>query len=342
MRKSLTTFAGTLAAAGLLTISSVSIGQNTPESETPQPPAAAEQSEQTAEETAEKAENNGDAAKDKAAEDSASASNEAESAADSAEESDSNEQESNDKQQQQDAVENSQETSDNESNNNRDSDKDPEKDKDTDEQASDAERKSDSDAQDKLNTPPVPEQARDANANSNAPRDANWRMVGYQNQWWYYSPQGQWMIHRGDQWRPYNSANARQLRNENGSRMTANRQSPQRYSTGYRGVDESQSMDSQPATTRQSATPVRYDRCGRAFICQNGQRVYVQMQNEARPTTANKSVVSENSYDAQPTLADERVESRSYDVDGDADDVGRPTPARDELRSVPPAPPKAE
>ncbi|MCO6048142.1 MSCRAMM family adhesin SdrC [Aeoliella sp. ICT_H6.2] len=337
MRKSLTTFAGTLAAAGLLTISSVSIGQNTPESETPQPPAAAEQSEQTAEETAEKAENNGDVAKDKAAEDSASASNEAESAADSAEESVSNQQESNDKQQQ-DAVENSQERSDNESNNNWDS----EKDKDTDEQASDAERKSDSDAQDKLNAPPVPEQARDANANSNAPRDANWRMVGYQNQWWYYSPQGQWMIHRGDQWRPYNSANARQLRYEDGARMTANRQSPQRYSTGYRGVEESQSMDSQPATTRQSATPVRYDRCGRAFICQNGQRIYVQMQNETQPTTANKSVVSENANNAQPTLADERVESRSYDVDGDADDIGRPTPARDELRSVPPAPPKAE
>ena len=57
---------------------------------------------------------------------------------------------------------------------------------------------------------PVPPEAKAA-ASAAAPAAASatgdkWRFVWHNNQWWYYKPNGQWMIHDGNAWHPQESA----------------------------------------------------------------------------------------------------------------------------------------
>lgn len=341
MRKSFTTFAATLAAAGLLSLGSVTVGQDTAEPSQTPPPATEQASENvadTASDNPEVAKDTSDASADSLdnsfmenSNETTDAANQENVAADEAEEAATNEQ-----QNVENKVENSEQKAEQSANNGQ-TDAKEQSDSLDEQRASSKENKAKQDDQGSLVTPPVPEQARDSAANSDAPRDANWRMVGYQNQWWYYTPQGQWMIRQGNQWRPYNASNARSQRTYDDARMTANRQSTERYSTGYRGVDETQSTNSQ-TMIQQSAAQLHYDRCGRAFICENGHRVYVQVEDHGRSYTSNKVTTS----NSQPTLADESEASSYSDTSGDADNIGRPTPVRDQMRSIPPAPPKAE
>jgi hypothetical protein len=62
-------------------------------------------------------------------------------------------------------------------------------------------------------------------ANINVGND-NWRMVRYNNEWWYYTPQNSWMYYRDNNWSAYDAGTFRPL---------------QRYRTAFRGLN--QNMD---------------------------------------------------------------------------------------------------
>jgi hypothetical protein len=51
----------------------------------------------------------------------------------------------------------------------------------------------------------------------------NWRMVRYNNEWWYYTPQNSWMYHRDNNWQAYDAGTFRPL---------------QRYRTAFRGLNQ--------------------------------------------------------------------------------------------------------
>jgi len=53
-----------------------------------------------------------------------------------------------------------------------------------------------------------------------------WRMVRYNNEWWYYTPQNSWMYYRDNNWSAYDAGTFRPL---------------QRYRTAFRGLN--QNMD---------------------------------------------------------------------------------------------------
>jgi gas vesicle protein len=54
----------------------------------------------------------------------------------------------------------------------------------------------------------------------------NWRMVRYNGEWWYWTPQNTWMFHRDNNWQAYEAGTFRPL---------------QRYRTAFRGLN--QNMD---------------------------------------------------------------------------------------------------
>ncbi|WP_442481276.1 hypothetical protein [Aeoliella sp. SH292] len=178
----------------------------------------------------------------------------------------------------------------------------------------DRENRDNADDDKQLSPPEVPEQARDRDANAREDVNADWRMVDHDGVTWFYSPSGQWHIRQGDSrtWHAYhdgmhhgdlhlgrdsysydnyNSGDRSVIRNDG----RASNDGGQGYSTGYRGEEVYQSGNGE-----QHAQHVRYDRCGRAYVCVNGRAMYVD--------------VSETSHDdqpsdgQQPTMADEQYQ----------------------------------
>ncbi|HMO85358.1 MAG TPA: hypothetical protein PKC18_10610, partial [Lacipirellulaceae bacterium] len=46
-----------------------------------------------------------------------------------------------------------------------------------------------------------------ATAGADADRNARWRFKQHNGEWWYWTPQNQWMYHRGGQWQNYDANN---------------------------------------------------------------------------------------------------------------------------------------
>jgi hypothetical protein len=116
-------------------------------------------------------------------------------------------------------------------------------------------------------TPNTPYQAR-AGAGIDSGRDARWRFARHNNEWWYYTPQNEWMYHRDGNWQEF-SQDSYQPTNQ-GQQLAQGQQfnQGQQYSAGYRGMEQgqfNQGMNQQ----------VRHDHQGRAYICENGQAVYL-------------------------------------------------------------------
>jgi hypothetical protein len=93
-------------------------------------------------------------------------------------------------------------------------------------------------------TPAVPAQA---SVGGPVDRNASWRRVNHNGDWWYYSPNNTWSYYRNNQWTPYVAET-----------YTPN---PQYASSS------TQSLDSQQM--------VFIDSGGRAVICQNGRIAFV-------------------------------------------------------------------
>lgn len=151
--------------------------------------------------------------------------------------------------------------------------------------------------EDRQSSPPeVPEQARDQNVNAHEARDADWRTVRHEGMMWYYAPNGQWHIRSGNHWQVYHDGAMPAHRNANGTERSLVRDhAPQRHSTGYRGeqTDPSKSV-------HENAPPLRYDRCGRPYICVNGRAVYVEVTESSQHAST--------SDQRQPTMADEQYQ----------------------------------
>jgi hypothetical protein len=126
-------------------------------------------------------------------------------------------------------------------------------------------------------TPDLPLQAR-AGATLRAGeelRDARWRFAQHNGEWWYYSPENNWMYHRDGQWNEFAedsfvpNAGAGQFGGE--------------YASGYRGVDQGGAVGADQYGGDQfaqgQAYTLQYDENGREFICDNGQRVYFDDQS---------------------------------------------------------------
>jgi hypothetical protein len=151
-------------------------------------------------------------------------------------------------------------------------------------------------------TPNTPIQAR-AGANLAAvdqSREARWRFARHNGEWWYYTPQNEWMYHRGNDWQRF-SQDSFQPMNQ-GQQFNEGQQfaqdqpldQSQQYSSGYRGVDQGQPMpdQGQAIQTQGAQQQVRYDRQGRAFICENGRPLYLdegQFQGEGQYDQAQMS-----------------------------------------------------
>ncbi|HEX6961689.1 MAG TPA: hypothetical protein VF175_07475 [Lacipirellula sp.] len=120
-------------------------------------------------------------------------------------------------------------------------------------------------------TPATPYQARGGEGIDNS-RDARWRFSRHNGEWWYYNNDDQWMYHRDGEWQQFSQDEFQPL-NQNqqfaqGGQQFQNQQFQGEYQAGYRGMDQG------------FAQPVRHDRFGRAYICDNGQAVYLdQGQN---------------------------------------------------------------
>lgn len=76
---------------------------------------------------------------------------------------------------------------------------------------------------------------------------ARWRFTRHNGQWWYYTPQNQWLYHRDGQWHAYSAAASQD------SQQTAQLQN-QPHATGYRGVAAAQNA-AVPSDQAQQPTP---------------------------------------------------------------------------------------
>jgi hypothetical protein len=124
-------------------------------------------------------------------------------------------------------------------------------------------------------TPGTPYQARlGANISAaDAARDARWRFARHNGEWWYYSPENNWMYHRDGEWNTFAQES-----------FQPNDQFAGQYSSAYRGPEGGdQSAQYGESTSGQQFTgysgPVyrlQYDETGREFICHNGRRLYVE------------------------------------------------------------------
>jgi hypothetical protein len=127
-------------------------------------------------------------------------------------------------------------------------------------------------------TPGLPVQAR-AGANlsaADASRDARWRFQQHNGEWWYYTPQNQWMYHRDGRWNDFAQDS-----------FQPNPAFAGEYGTGYRGMEQGQYADQGVAQQgyvdqgyqyQGPAYTLHRDSYGREFICENGRRVYVNSQ----------------------------------------------------------------
>jgi hypothetical protein len=150
-------------------------------------------------------------------------------------------------------------------------------------------------------TPGVPLQARgDATLTpAEQRRDARWRFARHNNEWWYYSPENNWMYHRNGQWNEFAE-----------DRFQPLPQQGERYSMGYRGVDADARHDqawgqdgSQFQHRQQMNQQVRTDRWGRQYVCENGRPVYLDHSSASQQSGdhyANKPELAEGPIDYAP------------------------------------------
>jgi hypothetical protein len=114
-------------------------------------------------------------------------------------------------------------------------------------------------------TPATPYQARGGEGIDTS-RDARWRFSRHNNEWWYYNDNDQWMYHRDGQWQQFSQDEFQPLHQNQQlvqDQQSQDQQFDGQYMGGYRGPNYG------------SAQPVRHDRYGRAYICENGQAVYL-------------------------------------------------------------------
>jgi hypothetical protein len=145
-------------------------------------------------------------------------------------------------------------------------------------------------------TPNTPIQAR-AGANLSAVdqgREARWRFARHNGEWWYYSPQNEWMYHRDGNWDRFSQDSFQPLNQGQQFAQGQPIDQGQQYSSGYRGVDQGQPMPNQGQAFQDQGfqQQVRYDRQGRAFICENGRPLYLdegQFQGEGQYDQAQMS-----------------------------------------------------
>jgi hypothetical protein len=162
-------------------------------------------------------------------------------------------------------------------------------------------------------------------------RNAPWRMTQYHGEWWYFTPDEQWMYHRNGRWQTYSASTFRRP-NWIGryGQGQGNMVDSGRRIVGYRGYE---TMNGDYGPTMQGTGPVyllRYDASGREFICVNGQPVYFDTQpgQGQQPTPAEAGVDStETPDDAPPSTEDSDVSSPSDAprTDNPPDDPGSET-----------------
>ncbi|QDT01615.1 hypothetical protein [Adhaeretor mobilis] len=112
------------------------------------------------------------------------------------------------------------------------------------------------------NTPNIPAQVQaDANFNAQADRNARWRKIQHNGEWWYYSPKGNWMYQRDGEWQKFDEQNF-QRPNGDGS-----------YSAAYRGG--SHNSNDMYMRDGQRVFRLQSDNQGRQFIRMNGQQLWV-------------------------------------------------------------------
>jgi len=178
--------------------------------------------------------------------------------------------------------------------------------------------------------PPIPQQAR---AGNDGPYDARWRFTQRNGQWWYYSPQNQWMVRQNNEWQNYDDlyqplagGNVDQGAYSSGYR--GNLSDQERYSSqqpfqGNNGNARSNQMQSSQMQMTAHAGPVymlRYDNTGREYICVQGQRIYFDDQANRRIDRQSIGEANDNQNDGQTPMpndqrGDERYESGRPSLD---------------------------
>jgi hypothetical protein len=81
---------------------------------------------------------------------------------------------------------------------------------------------------------------------------ARWRFARQNGEWWYYTPQNNWMYHRDGQWHAYDQASFRSLDQNQGQMAQGQMLDGQQHTTGYRGVPQ-QNLNNAPAPLDQGA-----------------------------------------------------------------------------------------
>lgn len=122
------------------------------------------------------------------------------------------------------------------------------------------------------NTPQIPARAQaDAQFNAQADRNARWRKTRHNGEWWYYSPEGNWMYMRDGQWNRYEEQDFRRPDGQGG------------YSANFRG-DANADINSNDAWQQDGQTIYRLqsDNQGRQYIRMNGRQIWVGSDTDAR------------------------------------------------------------
>jgi len=129
-------------------------------------------------------------------------------------------------------------------------------------------------------------------ANLNVGND-NWRMVRYNNEWWYYTPQNTWMYHRDNNWQAYDANNFRPL---------------ERYRTAFRGLN--QNMDER----RDARSEVRDSRQQTRETARDNRMENRDTRQDARQSTR------DSIQDNRDQLRDQRQDSRR-DIQNDRSEM---------------------
>jgi hypothetical protein len=201
-------------------------------------------------------------------------------------------------------------------------------------------------------TPGTPIQARaGANLVADQDRDARWRFARHNNEWWYYTPRGQWMYHRDGDWNRFSEDSFQPLNSDqnlqpmaDNQQFAQNEQFSGQHSAGYRG-DETLNDQAMRDHGQQHAQQVRTDRHGRQFICENGRPVYLndaqfsdRIEHQAgygppeQPTPADQPAPADQQLNTQQSAAPATANQSSVAGSNDA----RPNTAAAENASTDP------
>lgn len=183
-------------------------------------------------------------------------------------------------------------------------------------------------------TPAIPLQARQRSQITDDGRNARWRFQRHNGEWWYFSPENNWKYRRDGEWRDFAADEyqpPQQLDSQNRQQL-ADREAGAasdytgQHTTGYRGESQTAAAQDNPQ--------LHVDRCGRHYICQNGQRVYVSLtQNDAsrreaahsgqwsQPTPAEPSPPAN---DEAPSLSESETASESAQAEATSERAAAP------------------